>query len=60
VNRFRYPVVAVHPTHAVVVAEHVTLEDAIRDAAVRDVDAEPGVWHLADVPGCAHDHCRAH
>jgi hypothetical protein len=60
VNRFRYPVVKVWPTHAEVVAEHTTHAEALDDAAMRNVDAEPGVWHLADEPGTDCKHARAH
>jgi hypothetical protein len=59
VNRYRYPVVEVTPTGAVVVAEHLTLAEAMDDAAMRDVEAEPGVWYLADEPGTACKHARA-
>lgn len=59
-NRFRYPVVQVSPTDAVVVAEHVLLEDARRDAAMRDAAGEPGVWHHVDEPDTARQHARTH
>jgi hypothetical protein len=59
VNRFKYPVVEVTPTGAEVVAEHLTLAEALDDAAMRDVEAEPGVWYLADEPECSTDYARA-
>jgi hypothetical protein len=60
VNAFKYPVVQVHPTHTLVVAEHVTLGDARADAARLDFESEdPGVWHHACEPDDDTDHRRA-
>lgn len=59
-NRFMHPVVQVIPTRVVVVAEHLTRAGAIEDAALRDAQAEPGVWHHADEPDTARQHARTH
>jgi hypothetical protein len=46
VNRYRHLVVRVDPAHLTVVAEHVTVADARRDAALRDfLGADAIVWH---------------
>ena len=60
VNRFRYPVIRVEPTGASEVADHLTLADALHDAALRDTAGEPAVWHYVDEPGSARDHARQH
>lgn len=61
VNRFRYLVIQIHPTHAEVVAEHTTLAEAEADAALRDMtNEESGTWFLADEPATEHDHARSH
>ena len=59
-NRFRHPVVQVTPTDRVIVAEHTLLVDALNDAARRDADAQPGVWHLVDEPATDRQHARTH
>lgn len=59
-NAYRYPVIQVHPTHSLVVAEHVTFEDARADAAFRDfVAVDPLVWHHACEPDDDTDNRRA-
>lgn len=58
-SAYRYPVVRIDPTGAVVVAEHLTLQDARDDAAWRDLEAGPNVWHHADEPECSTDNRRA-
>lgn len=60
VNRFKYSVVRVHPTHSEVVSEHVTREDAELKAAYLDFIAdETGVYHQAEDPCCQPDRRRA-
>jgi hypothetical protein len=57
VNRFRYPVVRIDPADMQVVADHLTLADAVRDAADR-ARREPGVRYVAEEPGCEPDYAR--
>ncbi|WP_157410821.1 hypothetical protein [Actinoplanes rectilineatus] len=57
-NRYKYPVVRVGPADMDVVAEHLTYAEAVADAALRDAQGEPGVWHRADEPGCTPDYAR--
>jgi hypothetical protein len=60
VNRFRYPVVRVYPTHSEMVSEHLTKDDAEQAAAYLDFIAEDtGIWHVAEDPCCQPDHRRA-
>lgn len=59
-NRYKHPVFRTTPTDEVEVAEHLTLADALNDAARRDAEGEPAVRYHAGEPGVGRDHARQH